>query len=139
MNLLVYAVNQDSRLHERAKAWLEDALSGTETVGLAWNVLLGFLRVTTRSAVMMRPLSVDQALEFVGILLAQPAVAIIEPGKRHFELLGRLLSMLGTAGNLTSDAHIAALAIEQDAEVYSADFDFARFTGVRWRNPLAKE
>ena len=85
---------------------------------------------------MMRPLSVDQALEFVGILLAQPAVAIIEPGKRHFELLGRLLSMLGTAGNLTSDAHIAALAIEQDAEVYSADLILRGSLGsagaIRW-------
>ncbi|HME05756.1 MAG TPA: TA system VapC family ribonuclease toxin [Bryobacteraceae bacterium] len=118
---------------------MEDALSGTESVGLAWNVLLGFLRLTTRSAVMTRPLFVDQALAIVGHWLAQPVVAIIEPGPRHFELLSGLLSTLGTAGNLTSDAHLAALAMEHEAEVYSADFDFARFSAVRWRNPLAME
>lgn len=139
MNLLVYAVNQDSPLHGHAKSWLEGALSGTETFGLAWNVLLGFLRLTTRSAVMPKPVSVDQALAVVGLWLSQPVVVIVEPGPRHFELLRGLLSTLGTAGNLTSDAHLAALAIEHDAEVCSTDSDFARFTGLRWRNPLGME
>lgn len=110
----------------------------TEPVGLVWNVLLGFLRLVTRSAVVPKPLSVDQSLDLVAFWLAQPAVAIIEPGPRHFDILSALLTAAGTSGNVTSDAHLAAIAIERDAEVCSTDSDFGRFTGMRWRNPLMK-
>ena len=79
----------------------------------------------------------DRGLALVDLWLAQPSVEIIQPGPRHFELLRGLLATLGTAGSLTSDAHIAAVAIEHDGDVCSTDSDFARFTGLRWRNPLA--
>lgn len=87
INLLIYAVDEDSPFHTKARAWLENALSGTETVGFAWIVLLGFLRLTTRSQVLLHPLSVEQALELVALWLAQPTASIIAPGPRHFELL----------------------------------------------------
>jgi toxin-antitoxin system PIN domain toxin len=136
VNLLVYAVNERSPFHASARAWLEGVLSGTEPVGLVWNVLLGFIRLTTRSAVVPKPLTVEQALDIVAFWLAQPTVTIIEPGPRHFELLRDLLTTAGTVGDLTSDAHLAAIAIEHGAEVYSTDTDFGRFQGLRWRNPL---
>lgn len=136
VNLLVYASNVDEPFHGRAKRWLEEALSGAEPVGLAWNVLLGFLRLTTRANVLPKPLEVEQALGIVDSWLRLPVVRIIEPGPRHLELLRQLLTIAGTRGDLTSDAHLAAIAIEHDAEVYSSDADFGRFAGLRWRNPL---
>jgi toxin-antitoxin system PIN domain toxin len=139
INLLIYAVDEDSPFHTTTRAWLEDVLSGTETVGFAWIVLLGFLRLTTRPQVLPSPLSVKQALELVALWLAQPTAAIMAPGPRHFELLFDLLTNTGTGGNLTSDAHLAAIAIEHGAEVCSTDHDFGRFAGLHWRNPLTSK
>jgi hypothetical protein len=136
-NLLIYAVNGDSPLNRKAKSWLESALSGQETVGLAWNVLLAFLRLTTRPGLFRHPLTVDTAFDLVASWLDQPSVTIVHPGPRHLPVLRELLRPLGTGGNLTSDAHLAALAIEHRAELCSSDTDFARFYGLQWRNPLS--
>ncbi len=72
-----------------------------------------------------------------GAWLARPYVSVLQPGDRHAEILFDLLKNLGTGGNLTSDAHLAALAIEHQAELHSTDADFERFSGLRWRNPVA--
>ncbi len=138
VNLLVYAVNEDDPFHSGAKAWLDEILSRTETIGFAWSVLVGFLRVTTRQTIFAKPLTVEQALELDAFWLARPRTVILEPGPRHFDLLRRLLLNVGTAGNLTSDAHLAAIALEHDADAYSTDADFGRFSGLRWHNPLTK-
>lgn len=136
-NLLLYAVNEDAPQHPRAKAWLESVLSGTEPLGLDWTVLLAFLRLSTRTAIFSRPLTLPQAFETIESWLDQPCVEILDPAESHLEVLARLLGPLGTAGNLTSDAHLASLALEYGAELCSCDSDFARFPGVRWTNPLA--
>jgi hypothetical protein len=135
-NLLIYAVNADAPLHRKAKAWLESALSGHETVGFPWTVLLAFLRLTTRPGLFRRPLPAGTAFDLVASWLDQPPATIVHPGPRHLQLLRELLDPLGTGGNLTSDAHLAAMAIEHRAELYSSDTDFARFDGLKWRNPL---
>lgn len=137
VNLLIYAVNRDAPMHRKAKSWLEAVISGTETVGLPWNVLLAFLRLTTRSGLFQKPLPVKSAFDLVDAWLKQPAVTVIEPTARHLTTLRDLILPLGTGGNLTSDAHLAALAIEHGAQLCSADNDFARFGRLRWRNPLA--
>ena len=135
-NLLIYAVNADAPLNKKARGWLESALSGTETVGFPWNVILAFLRLTTRPGLFRNPLSASAAFNVVKLWLEQPTAIIIQPGPRHFTLLRELLLPLGTAGNLTSDAHLAAMCIEHGAELCSTDTDFARFAGLRWHNPL---
>jgi len=137
-NLLLYAVNKDAPLHRKARVWLESSLSGSETIGFAWNVLLAFLRLSTRSAVFPRPLETLEALELAGHWLRQPCSLVVHPGDRHLRILRDLILPLGTGGNLTSDAHLAALAIEHGAELCTCDADFARFPGLRWRNPLAE-
>jgi hypothetical protein len=136
-NLLIYAVNQDAPLHRSAKGWLEAAISGTETIALSWNVLLAFLRLTTRAGLFRNPMPLDTALDLVDSWLDQPSVTVLEPGPQHIRVLRDLLLPIGTGGNLTSDAHLAALAIEHGAELCSLDADFARFPGLKWRNPLA--
>jgi toxin-antitoxin system PIN domain toxin len=136
VNLLLYAVNEDAPLHEDARAWFERTLSGTETVAFTWTVLLAFLRLSTRAVIFPKPLGIEAAFALVESWLAQPCVTILEPTSRHLGVLKELLAPFGTAGNLTSDAHLAAVAIEHGAELCSCDNDFARFQGVRWRNPL---
>jgi len=135
-NLLIYAVNNELPQHAAARRWLETLLSGREPVGLAWVVILAFLRITTRGDLFEQPLSNEQALGYVDEWLRQPCVKAVAPADKHWGILRNLLHLAGTAGNLTSDAHLAALAIENGAAVYSADNDFKRFAGLKHINPL---
>ena len=136
VNLFLYAYDSRSPRHGAARDWLEQTLSGAETVGLSWTVLLAFIRLSTRSVVVEQPLSVDAAIGIVESWLDQPCVTVINPTERHAAVLRELLSPLGAAGNLTTDAHLAALAIEHGALLCSCDTDFARFQGLRWTDPL---
>jgi toxin-antitoxin system PIN domain toxin len=136
-NLLLYAVDESSPHHAVAKPWLEEQLSGSETFAFAWAVLLAFVRLGTNPRVFAAPLTVEEALDLVDSWLGQPNVTVVHPTVRHSRLMRELLAPLGTAGNLASDAHLAALSIEHGAEVCSGDSDFARFPRVRWVNPLA--
>lgn len=136
LNLLLYAVDEGSAHHEGARQWLEGVLSGKETVGFAWLVVLGFVRISTNPAAFEEPLEAEKALAIVGGWLSTPVASVLEPTEGHLARIGSLLEPLGAAGNLTSDAHLAALAIEHGAELCSADTDFARFAGLRWTNPL---
>ncbi len=135
-NLLIYAINRDAPAHRAARRWWESALSGSESVGLPWIVVLAFLRVTTRHGILERPLTADAAIRFVDEWLSQPVVEMVVPRATHWAALRNLLLAAGTSGNLTSDAHVAALALETGATIYSADYDFRRFAGVSHRNPL---
>lgn len=137
-NLLLYAVDDTSPLHDEARTWLEEQMSGTETVGFAWSALLGFLRLATNPRVFTAPLGSDAALDLVDGWLAQPSATVLHPTRRHAAVLRDLLAPLGTAGNLTSDAHIAALAVEHGAVLCSSDDDFRRFAGVESLNPLRR-
>jgi uncharacterized protein len=137
VNLLLYAFDATARRHDRARRWLEEQLSGTETVALTWVVLLAFVRVSTNPRVFEKPLPASDAFDIVDGWLAQPCTTIVDPTDRHLAFLQDLLEPLGTAGNLTTDAHLAALAIEHGAELCSSDADFARFPGLRWTDPLS--
>jgi len=116
-------------------AWWSRTLSGSEPVGLAWPVLLGFIRISTNPRASVRPARIDDAIGRVRSWMEAPAAEMIWPGVRHADILFRLLSKTGAAGNLTTDAHLAALAIENNADVATADYDFARFPDVRWFIP----
>jgi uncharacterized protein len=135
-NLLIYAIDSSSPNHARARPWLEQILSGIVPVGLPWIVILAFVRLTTRPGILYRPMSLADAVAYVDSWLEQPCVEIVAPGEHHWRIFSRLIEAVGTAGNLTSDAHIAALALERGARIYSADHDFARFAGVDHVNPL---
>lgn len=136
VNLLLHAYNSESRVHAPARAWWEGLLSSTQPVGLAWVAVLGFIRIATHRQILSNPLPVAVACAHARAWLSQPYVSIVDPGHRHGEILFGLLESLGTAGNLTTDAHLAALAVEHQAELHSTDADFKRFPGLRWVNPL---
>ncbi len=135
-NLLVYAVDETSIFHGKAKAWWDEALSSSQVVGLCYPSILGFIRLVTNRRVFEFPLSVKEAVAYVNGWLAQPNTTIVLPTPRHWPLLTKLLESAGVAANLTTDAHIAALAIEHGYTVYSNDTDFSRFDNLRWENPL---
>jgi hypothetical protein len=136
VNLLVYAYDSESARHPEARLWWEETLNGPRPVGLAWVAVLGFLRIMTNPRIMRTPMGPSDAIRRVRAWLALPHVEILTPGERHAELLFSLLEEAGAAGNLTGDAHLAALAIEYRAELASTDTDFARFPRLRWFNPL---
>lgn len=137
VNLLVYAVNRDAPEHRRVKAWLEKAAPGPDTIGFSWNVLLAFLRLTTRAGLRRNPLAPEASLDLIQTWLEQPSATVVSPGHGRLSILRELISAAATAGNLTSDAHLAAIAIEHGAELHSSDNDFGRFSRLNWRNPLA--
>jgi hypothetical protein len=136
VNVLLYAVDESSPRHAPARRWVEEALSDTETVAFAWSVLLAFVRLSTQPLIFERPLTVEKALDLIDSWLGRPCATTVEPTDRHTSLLRELLGPLGTAGNLTTDANLAALAIEHGADLCSSDRDFARFPGLRWTDPL---
>ena len=137
VNLLIYAVNGDAPHHAAARDWLERALTDPRPVGLTWIVLLAFLRLTTRPGIFARPMDLEQALGYVDEWLDLPGVRLLTPTASHWGILQGLLRSAGTAGNLSSDAHLAAIAIGHAATLASADHDFRRFEGLDFVNPLS--
>ena len=137
VNLPVHAVNLDSPLHEPARAWWDARLSGVEPVCLAWVTILGFLRITTSRHILPQPLAHHEACEYVDAWFGQACVRTVDPLPGHWELVRSLLGSVGSAGNLTTDAHLAALALQHGCQVCSTDSDFGRFPRLRWSNPLA--
>ncbi len=138
LNVLLYAVNQDAPEHEAVRSWWEAALAEDEPVGLAWVVVLGFLRLTTSAQVFASPLSASQAIGRVDAWLSHPSIRLVHETEEHWRVFKELLDRAGTAGNLTTDAHLAALAISHGATLVSCDADFGRFPHLRWENPAAK-
>lgn len=112
-------------------------MNGSAEVGLSSPSVFGFLRIATNRRVLARPMSIEEAIGHVRKWLDRPNVRFLVPGARHLELAFGLLADIGTAASLTTDAQLAAYAIEQDAEMHSNDSDFARFAGLHWVNPLA--
>ena len=136
VNLLLYAVHESSPFHHRANQWLQAALDGDEPIGLPWLVVLGFLRITTNPRIYSTSMRSAYAVSVVNDWLSRSVVSAIEPGQEHWRILSELLAQTGTAGNLTTDAHLAALCIERGATLHSADTDFARFRSLNWVNPI---
>lgn len=136
VNILLYAVDANARQHRAARAWWEEAVNGDETIGLPWIVLTGFLRIVTNPRVFAAPHELNSALARIDRWLALDCVRIVRERDDHWDTLRSLIASAGTAGNLTTDAHLAALAISHDAVLCSSDRDFGRFKGLRWQNPL---
>ncbi|HVZ68095.1 MAG TPA: type II toxin-antitoxin system VapC family toxin [Rhizomicrobium sp.] len=136
VNILLYAHLKLSPHHERARNWLDDQLGGKARVGLPWLSLLGFLRIATNPRVLIRAESVPAAVAQVRQWLSCDMVWIPQPTERHADVLGRMLVEIDSGGDTVSDAHLAALAIEHGLTLCTNDRDFARFTGLRWTNPL---
>lgn len=137
LNVLLYAVNEDAVQHGPLRSWWEAALDDEEPIGLAWVVLLGFLRLSTNARVFPQPLAAELATNKIDGWISHPNTKMVLETEEHWRILQELLGETGTAGNLTTDAHLAALAIAYGATLVSCDADFARFRQLRWMNPLS--
>ncbi|GDY20089.1 ribonuclease VapC [Verrucomicrobiota bacterium] len=136
-NLLLYAEDTLSEHHEAARTWWDAQLSGSDPVGLCWPVLSAFIRIGTNARLHQRPLTLAEAIARVQSWLDQPCVRLLHPSEKHWTIFQQMLRSGNAVGNLVSDAHLAALAIEHNCCLYSTDTDFARFRGLKWKNPVA--
>ena len=135
-NLFLYAYREDVESHDVARAWWEDLIAGRERVGIPWAVISGFVRIMTNPRSVTFPILPTVAFDTVNTWFEHPHIITINPGSQHMSLFRQNLERAGVGGNLVTDAHIAALAMEYQAEVHTNDRDFARFPGLRWRNPI---
>lgn len=136
-NLLVYAHNEQDPNHAPARLWWRGLVDGSEPLGVDWSIVISFMRISTLRSVVTDPPAPEDMASIVESWFHIPHMSIIEPGPDHLEIVTDLLAAAGRGGNLVPDAHIAALAIQHDAEVHTNDRDFRRFPGLRWQNPLA--
>jgi uncharacterized protein len=136
-NILLYAEDALSASHEAARVWWDEQLSGSSPVALCWPVLAAFIRIGTNARLHKRPLTLKEAIERVQSWIDQPCAGIIEATDQHWDLFQKMLRAGNATANLVSDAHLAALAIEHNCVLYSTDSDFARFNGLKWKNPIA--
>lgn len=134
-NLLIYARVADFEAHRAARAWLDGELNGRTGVGMPWPSLLAFVRLVSNPRIFVEPLSLQDAWEQVEEWLDLPTTWVPEPTERHRPILASLIPATGKP-ELVPDAHLAALAMEYGLVLHSTDRDFARFPGLRWRNPL---
>jgi hypothetical protein len=135
-NLLLYAEDSISLHHDAARIWWDASLSGGDVVNLCWPVINAFIRIATNPRIHERPLSLQEALNRVDSWLDQPCIRVVGPTEFHWEIFQRQMHESVATGNLISDAHLAALAIEHGSTLYSTDRDFARFPSLQWKNPL---
>ena len=135
-NLLIYAYDLDSAHHKKSLSWLEELLSGVEAVGLPWQSVSAFLRVITNRRLPGMRVSLEQAVLVVDEWLQQPNVQVLVPADQHWSVLRQMILEGRASGPLVSDAEIAAITIEQGAVLHTTDRDFARFPGLRWKNPI---
>jgi toxin-antitoxin system PIN domain toxin len=136
-NILLYAEDAASPMHESARLWWDEQLSGSDNLCLSWPVLTAFLRIGTNRRVFSNPLTLAEAVERVQSWLDQPCTRIITPTERHWVIFRELLEKGQAAANLVPDAHLAALAMEYGCVLCSTDSDFSRFPSLKWRNPLS--
>ncbi|HTB83583.1 MAG TPA: type II toxin-antitoxin system VapC family toxin [Candidatus Sulfotelmatobacter sp.] len=136
-NLLLYTVNRFSEQHASAKKWWDAQLSGADTVGLSWQVVHAFVRISSNTRLFKCALTLDEAIECVQSWLDQPCVRILQPTENHWKFFQQMLRAGHATANLVSDAHLAALAVEHNCVLHSTDTDFARFRGLKWKNPIA--
>ena len=137
-NLILYAFIKDFPNHQKSKVWLEKVLSDAETIGLSWQVMTAFVRIGTNPKLFAKPLSINQVENTLGLLLVHPNVKLLSPTSKHWQIFVNLLKATNAQGNLVMDAHLAALAIENNARLASTDTDFKLFRDLDYFNPLTE-
>lgn len=136
-NILLYAYDLKAVLHQEARSWLFEVLSGDAPVGLPWQSVAAFLRLMTNPHLPGQRFTSHEALNFVESWLAQPNVRLLSPGDMHWSILKRMIIGGQVRGPMITDAQLAAITLEYGGVLHTTDRDFARFPDLRWKNPLA--
>lgn len=135
-NLLLYAYVESYDVHPTMREWLNARFNSGDPVAFPLASIYGFLRIVTHPRAFERPKSMKEAVHQMGLWLDHESSWIPAPTPRHFQVAQSLLRTPGVYGEIVSDVHLAALAIEHGLILCSVDRDFARFKGLRWENPL---
>lgn len=135
-NLLIYAYDSSFPQHPKARGWWERVMNGTEPIGLPWVAVLAFVRLVTHPTIAANPRPVEEVRAIVESWLAAPHVRLLPHSAGLATRFFDALSQAGGGGNLTTDALIAAQAMEFGGRVFTNDRDFARFPGLVTVNPL---
>ena len=136
-NILLYAYDSASPHHAKARSWIEPAFSGASPIGLPWQTVGAFLRIMTNPRLPGERFSLTEAVQIVERWLEQPNVRLLAPGDDHWALFRQMIVEGQAPGPLITDAQLAALTIEYGGVLHTTDRDFARFPGLRWKNPLS--
>lgn len=137
-NILFYAYDSKLPQHRQVQEWLSDQLNAGTKVGIPWLSAWAFIRIATNSRLQREALSAEEALAIIAELRESPFVVMVSPGSRHAELLLQQMQSAQIRGPETTDAVLAAMAIELGAQLVSTDMGFRRFVDLRWVNPLAE-
>jgi toxin-antitoxin system PIN domain toxin len=139
INVLLYALREESERHVQFRTWLERALNGSRPVALFEPVLASVFRIATHPAI-YRPATPRVVVEkFLDACLAAPAALAVRTESGHWAQFRELCEQADCRGNLVQDAYLAALALEHNCTYVTTDRDFARFPGLRWQHPLDQE
>jgi toxin-antitoxin system PIN domain toxin len=136
-NILLYAYDAASDQHVKARAWVEEALSGTDPVGLPWQSVTAFIRIVTNPRLSGMRFTPAEVVDLVDQWVTQPNVRLLGPGDHHWSFLRQMILEGQARGPLITDAQLAALTIEHGGMLCTTDRDFSRFPGLRWQNPIA--
>jgi len=135
---MVYAHRRDAERHLEYNAWLQAVVNGPEPYAVADFAVTGMVRVVTDRRYYREAAStIMDALAFAGEIRNQPHARVISPGPKFWSLFSNLCRQTDARAKLIPDAYLAALALEHGCEVVTADRDFRRFPGLRWRHPLS--
>lgn len=140
-NLLLYASLQDVPEHAASRRWLTKVLADPEaSVALCWPVLYALVRLLSSRAVMgAAALSVPHAWSVAEAFRRQPGARLLDAGPRHAALVSALATTPGLTSRDVPDLYLAALAVENGLVLATHDRGFARFSMVRWTDPLTGE
>jgi len=139
VNILLYAYDADSSQHFAAREWLESSLTEEDEITLSWITIIAFLRIGTSKQAMRNPFTLTEARDIVDAILSRSNVRVLQPSMAHWGIFSRLLVESQSVGNLATDAHLAALALEHNCVLVTNDKDFTRFAGLKIINPIAKQ
>ncbi len=135
-NILLYAYDTTSAHYAKARAWLEETMSGGTSIGIPWQTVMAFLRIVTNPHLPGERFTAEDAVQVVDEWIGQPNVRLLAPGDAHWPTLREMIIGGQIRGPLMTDAQLAATTIEHGGVLHTTDRDFARFPGLRWINPL---
>jgi toxin-antitoxin system PIN domain toxin len=136
-NVLIYAHRRDADGHEEYREWLESLIDGPEPYAVSDHTLMGVIRIVTNPRIYRHPATLEEALAFADQFRNQPHAHVVSPGPSFWGIFTDMCGQVNARGNLIPDAYLAALALEHGCEFVTADSDFRRFPGLRFRHPLS--
>jgi uncharacterized protein len=136
-NILLYASDQESVYHDKAKRFMEGRGDDPDLLCLTWGTLMGYQRIATHPSIFRNPMSPQESWDNVERLLDLPRCRVIGEQEGFAEDFAELTRILVVKGNLVPDAHLATILRQHGvSKIYTVDTDFRKFDFLQVINPL---